>query len=77
MRVDLPREEDAAALAAALAGRGIDAQAAGLVVQVSADACEADELGSALDDWLADAPEPMLVPERVDERTWALRPPLA
>lgn len=77
MRVDLPRDEDAAALAVALAGRGIDAQAAGLAVHVAGDACQADELGAALEDWLADAPEPMLVPERVDEHTWALRPPLA
>lgn len=77
MRVDLPREEDALALAQGLGAHGIEARADGLVVYVADGACEADQLGAALEAWLADAPEPLLVPERVDARTWALRPPLA
>lgn len=74
VQVELGRDEDVRGLVGALATRGFDARADGLVVHVRGDA---DELGTAIDDWLAEAPELLLVPERIDEHTWAVRPPLA
>ncbi|MEZ5101996.1 MAG: hypothetical protein R3C15_19785 [Thermoleophilia bacterium] len=77
LAVELPRHDDAVALAAALAERGITAELDGRVLHVDGAACAPEALGRALEDWLAEAPEPLLVPQRIDERSWALRPPLA